>query len=103
MPGATYSLEEIKQLVAGGHRYITRSSLDGAYDLGFDDQDIVECICDYLEVTHFYKTMPADKRPGLMQDVYRITYEGQPLYMKFQIVNGSVTVISFKADESARF
>ena len=36
-----------------------------------------------------------------MQDVYRITYQGEAIYLKLQIVNGSVTVISFKADESA--
>jgi hypothetical protein len=39
MPGPTYPLREIKELVARGHFYITRSSLDGAFDLGFDEQD----------------------------------------------------------------
>jgi len=98
---ATYPLQVIKELVAGGRFYITRSSLNGAFDLGFDDQDIVECICDYLDGAHFYKTMSARKKPGLMQDVYRIIYRGEPIYLKLQIAGGSVTVISFKADESA--
>jgi hypothetical protein len=101
MPGATYPLREIRKLVAGGRFYITRSSLDGAFGLGLDDQDIVECICDHLDEAHFYKTMSACRRPGLMQDVYRITYQGESIYLKLQIVSGSVTVISFKADESA--
>jgi hypothetical protein len=75
--------------------------LDGAFGVGFDDQDIVECIGDHLDGAHFYKTMLAHKRPGLMQDVYRITYQGEPIYLKLQIVSGNVTVISFKADKSA--
>ncbi len=100
MPGATYPLQKIQKLVAGGHFHITRSSLDGAFGLGFDDQDIVECICDYLDGAHFYKTMSARKRPGLMQDVYRVTYQGKPIYLKLQIVSGNVTVISFKADKA---
>lgn len=103
MSGPTYSLPEIKKLVASRHYWITRSSLDGAFALGFDDQDICECICDYLDATHFYKTMPAEFRPGFMQDVYRITYEEQTVYLKLQIAIGKAVVISFKADESARF
>ena len=101
MSGASYPLEEIKALVANRHYWITRPSQDGAFELGFGDEDICECICDFLDETHFYKTMPSEKRPGLMQDVYRITYEKQPVYLKLQIVNGRVTVISFKANESA--
>lgn len=103
MPGSTYSLSDIKKLIASRQYVITRPSLDGAFALGFDDQDICECICDYLDSTHFYKTMPAEQRPGFMQDVYRITYEEQPVYLKLQIALGKAVVISFKADESARF
>ena len=51
-----------------------------------------------LNETHFYKTMPAEKKPGLMQDVYRITYQGRRLYLKLQVVNGWAAVISFKAE-----
>jgi hypothetical protein len=47
--------------------------------------------------------MPAEFRPGFMQDVYRITYEEQAVYLKLQIAIGKAVVISFKADESARF
>jgi hypothetical protein len=98
---ATYSLEEIKRLIVNGEYRITGTSLDGAFALGFDDQDICECIGDYLDGTHFYKTMPSEKRPSLMQDVYRITYEKQPIYLKLQIVDERAVVISFKSDESA--
>jgi len=49
-----------------------------------------------LEETHFYKTMPAEKNPNLMQDVYHITYQGQRVYVKLQ-VNVEAVVISFKA------
>jgi hypothetical protein len=47
--------------------------------------------------------MPAEFRPGFMQDVYRITYEEQAVYLKLQIAIGKAVAISFKADESARF
>jgi hypothetical protein len=47
--------------------------------------------------------MPAEFRPGFMLDVYRITYEEQTVYLKLQIAIGKAAVISFKADESARF
>jgi Motility quorum-sensing regulator, toxin of MqsA len=101
VPDASYSLEEIKLLIANGNYWIKRSALDGALALGFDNQDICECICDYLDGTHFYKTMSSEKKPDLMQDVYRITYEQQPIYLKLQISNKQAVVISFKHDESA--
>lgn len=75
--------------------------MDGAFAVGFDDEDICECIREHLDGTHFYKTMAAAKRPGLMQDVYRVTYRQQPVYLKVQIVGAVAVVISFKADESA--
>ena len=98
---ASYPLAEIKRLIANEEFWITRVALDGALALGFDDQDIRECICDYLEGTHFYKTMVATKKAGFMQDVYRITYETVAVYLKVQIVDGNAIIISFKADESA--
>lgn len=99
VPSATYHLVEVQRLIAEGQFYITTAALDGAFALGFDDQSIRECICDFLDDTHFYKTMVAEKgKPGLMQDVYRITYESQPIYLKLQICNKQAVVISFKAE-----
>jgi hypothetical protein len=98
---ASYKLDEIKKLVTEGKYRISGTSMDGAFSLGFDAQDICECICDYLDETHFYKTMAAERKPGFMQDVYRITYESQPIYLKLQISDNCAVVISFKTDESA--
>ncbi len=77
---------------------LTESARDTATQLGFDEEDIYDCIVNYLEETHFYKTMEATKKIGLMQDVYYITYESQRLYVKLQ-VNVDAVVISFKEQE----
>ena len=90
---------EVQRLIAEGQFFITRVALDGAFALGFDEESIRECVCDFLDDTHFYKTMAAEKgKSGLMQDVYRITYENQPIYLKLQISEEHVVVVSFKAE-----
>jgi len=97
---ATYPLAKIKPLVKGKSWAATRTARDTALALGFDDDDIFDCVVNQLADTHFYKTMEADQKPGHMQDVYRITYEGQRLYVKLQIIDEVAIVISFKEDES---
>jgi hypothetical protein len=79
-----------------GSWILRESALDAAMEMGFDDEDVFDCIVNYLEDTHFYKTMSAEKNPGLMQDVYHITYEGRRVYVKLQ-VNVQAVVVSFKA------
>ena len=92
----TYPLAQIKGLIGDGSWIIRESALDAALEMGFDEEDIIDCVVKYLEETHFYKTMPAEKNPNLMQDVYHITYQGQRVYVKLQ-VNVEAVVISFKA------
>jgi hypothetical protein len=92
----TYSLAQMKGLIRDGSWIVRESALDSALEMGFDDEDISDCIVNYLEETHFYKTMPAEKNPALMQDVYHITYHGHRIYVKVQI-NVLAVVISFKA------
>lgn len=99
VPKPTYDLAEIQALIARGLYRITAYAMDGAFELGFDDQDICDCVA-RLDASHFYKTMAAEKMPGLMQDVYRVTYQQQPVYVKLQITDRAV-VISFKRDTSA--
>jgi len=94
----TYPLDEVKQLFQQNRWTVTATAQTCALDLGLDDEDILDCIVNQLNETHFYKTMPAEKKPGLMQDVYRITYQGRRLYLKLQVVNGWAAVISFKAE-----
>jgi MqsR (Motility quorum-sensing regulator) toxin of toxin-antitoxin system len=92
---ATYSLALIKGLMRDGDWYLTESARDTVTELGFDDEDVYDCIVNRLEETHLYKTMAAATKVGLMQDVYHITYEDVRLYVKLQ-VNVQAVVISFK-------
>ena len=46
---------------------------------------------------HFYKSMEADKCPGLWQDVYHLSYKGTWLYIKLQkLPDGRAVVVQFK-------
>ncbi len=95
MKKPSYGLDLIKGLMKDGCWIATVAAQDAALELGFDEEDILDCIVNYLEETHFYKTMESEKKAGLMQDVYHITYQGQRLYVKLQ-VSGDAVVISFK-------
>lgn len=74
---------------------MTLSAEETALELGFDDEDVYDCIVNHLAETHFYKTMESEKRQGQMQDVYYITYQDQRLYVKLQVNVGAI-VVSFK-------
>ena len=77
------------------------SALQGAHHMGFDEDDICDCILNSLNATHFYKTMPSEQFAGLWQDVYKINYEEHRVYLKLQIGrSGRSVVISFKEDTS---
>jgi hypothetical protein len=94
-----YDLVEVITLV-GTRRYRVSSSAQlSAGSLGFDEEDIVACIC-ALTPPDLYKTMEAEAISGLWQDVYRTRYGGYLLYVKVQIQqerDGSMAVvISFK-------
>ena len=96
---ATYPLEWVKQLFRQKHWFVTLTAQSSALDLGLDDEDIADCIMNCLTGAHFYKTMPAEKRPGLMQDVYRITYHGRCIYLKLQVSKENwAVVVSFKEE-----
>jgi hypothetical protein len=91
----SYSLATIKGLMADGDWLMSGAALDTALDLGFDQDDVYDCIVNHLDEMHFHKTMESEKKAGLMQDVYYITYEQQRLYVKLQ-VNVRAVVVSFK-------
>ena len=93
-----YSLSEIRSLIAQGKYYLTTTARLDALNMGFDNEDVCNCIQELRE-THFYKSMPADKVPGLWQDVYKITFEDARIYLKLQINRSrTAVVISFKRD-----
>jgi motility quorum-sensing regulator / GCU-specific mRNA interferase toxin len=97
----SYSLVQLKGLIGSGKYRVTVSSFQSALLMGFSDEDITDCIVDFLEPSHFYKTMAAEQMAGLMQDVYKITYEGKRVYLKLQVSqSGHAVIVSFKEDES---
>lgn len=95
----SYPLEEVHRLVRAGALLITGSARRDSFALGCDEDDIIECVL-ALTLDEFYKTMPAKKATGLMQDVYHATYDGRELYVKIQIARSpnadTTVVISFK-------
>jgi motility quorum-sensing regulator / GCU-specific mRNA interferase toxin len=98
---ASYALLRCKELVKEGKYQITSTAFQPAVLMGFLDEDITDCIINFLAPTHFYKTMASEQKPGMMQDVYKITFEGKRVYLKLQINQaGLVVIVSFKEDES---
>ena len=96
----SYQLALIHGLMRDGSWFATGTAVDTAGELGFDEDDIYDCVVNQLNETHFYKTMAATAFKGepCMQDVYHITYGGVPLYIKLQVRCDAV-VISFKKRE----
>lgn len=95
----TYALDELRDALLRGAYAITASAFRGAAALYLDEDDIKACVTS-LTPADFYKTMPSNTMPGLMQDVYKCRYCGYAVYLKVQIGNtGKMVVISFKQDE----
>ena len=91
----TYPLALVKGLILAGKCIVTRAAqASAADDFGFGEEQIKKTIL-ASTVHNFYKTMPAEKNPGLMQDVYHRQIGGQMAYVKLQ-VQDDVVIISFK-------
>jgi motility quorum-sensing regulator/GCU-specific mRNA interferase toxin len=95
---ARYDLELVQQLVGQGElsRAITTAARDGARESGLGDDELVEAVLE-LSATDFYKSMAAEKRPGMWQDVYHLSFQGVELYIKLQISpDGKAVIVQFK-------
>ena len=91
-----YNLADIRTLVLEGRYHITLQARQDALDLDFDSEGVRQCVL-ALNPTHFYKSMPAEKVPGLWQDVYKVTFEDIRVYLKLQInFDNNAIIISFK-------
>lgn len=98
---ASYALLLVKELVKEGKYLVTFAVVQSATLMGFLDEDITDCIVNFLQPSHFYKTMASEQKAGMMQDVYKITFEGKRVYLKLQInQSGLAVIVSFKEDES---
>jgi len=95
---STYDLEMLQRLIGQGplSRVITTAAIGGAGLLNIDTAGIVEAVL-ALTPAHFYKSMEAEKRPGLWQDVYHLPFEGVEIYIKLQLSpDGRGVVVQFK-------
>ncbi len=80
---STHDLEVVKAAFSTVEDLnVTGTALRNAFALGYGRQEIVDVI-QAIERGHFYKTMPSEKNPGLMQDVYRVPDREIELYVKF--------------------
>jgi hypothetical protein len=94
----TYDLQELQRLVGQGliSSLITRVATDSAAEIGLDEESVVDAVL-LLESEYFYKSMEAEKCPGLWQDVYHLRYRGTWLYIKLQMLpDGRAAVVQFK-------
>lgn len=93
-----YDLQDIKRAFDRVTKLnMTYSAMRGQYELGFDDQTIVEVI-QLLKEKDFYKSMlPTHVNFAEWQDVYKPIYKDIELYIKFQIDKRGKMIISFKA------
>ena len=95
---AHYNLEEIKELLKSpSTRVITDSSMTRAVRLGYTTrEDVVQRVLK-VKSSDIYKNMESVKIPGVRQDVYKSTEDGNTLYIKVQKSKiGKGVVISFK-------
>lgn len=76
---------------------MTVSAMQGQYELGFSDQDVIDVI-QALTSADFHKSMsPVHLGFSAWQDVYKPVFKKVPLYVKFQIDKRGEVIISFKA------
>jgi motility quorum-sensing regulator/GCU-specific mRNA interferase toxin len=96
---ARYDLETVQRLVGQGEisSIITTVARDGARQCGLSISELVEAVLE-LSTANFYKSMESEKRPGMWQDVYHLSFRGGELYIKLQISPaGDAVVVQFKA------
>lgn len=77
----THNLNQFKAAMAHNLRW-TGAARTGAAEIGFGVSD-VKAIIATIDSAMFYKTMPSEKRVGLMQDVYHVPSRAGVLYVKF--------------------
>lgn len=93
-----YNLDTIKSAFCSVDKLnMTFSAMQGQYELGFSDQDVVDAIW-ALTDADFYKSMPPEHAGfSAWQDVYKSVFKRTELYIKFQIDKRGEVIISFKA------
>jgi hypothetical protein len=86
-----YNLDEFLRLFAERKYQITTSAISDAQKMEMDKSDIVMCATN-LKHTCFSHSMESEKLPGTFQDVYRVVHKEKEIYLKLQILDGTVVV-----------
>ena len=103
-PGCTHPLAAIKaQMVSLDAMNLTPSAQAGIRALGISNAQALKVV-QSLTAAVFNKTMPSEKRPGCMQDVYFPVHMGTELYVKFGDGGpfGEYVTLSFKENDRGR-
>jgi hypothetical protein len=98
---ATYSLDEVHELLRKRRCIVTQTAVNGAVAVGYaSKEEVIERVLK-LRKSEIYKTMTADKADRLWQDVYKTKDEnGRVLYIKVQINHEQkAVVIQFKESD----
>ena len=97
----SYDLAHIKKVFSAVENLRwTKVAKQGALDLNFSNQDVVDAI-QALTSSDFYKSMPPEHRKFVAwQDVYKSHFKGEKLYIKFQVNKRKELLLSFKRDKS---
>lgn len=81
-----YDLQLLKRLFRSEDtRRITVKAQEGAVGLGYMDVDAIQTVIEKIIPEDFHKTMPAEKCPGLWQDVYKVDDGENRIYIKMQL------------------
>jgi hypothetical protein len=100
--GPTYDLLGVQRLIR-----LRRYDISGEVTRtlgrdGFDEDDFFDCFV-ALKSADFYKTMASEKDGKTMLDVYRPSYCGRRVYIKFKLYEHDegerLYVLSFKEDD----
>lgn len=80
----TYNLDEVKGFVAQGSFQVGKRATDFIINrYAGDPNDIVKEVFACMKCSGFRKTMPLEKRPDKMADVYAVEYDDIEWYVKF--------------------
>jgi len=105
MGSPAYDIQSVRELASNvATREITLSAEDGCYELGLTLGDVWAALGDLGNANcRYYKSMPSDKRPEDIFDVYELFIGPNAIYLKFKIANRQsgrvLVVVSFKRNE----
>lgn len=105
--GPSYDPAMIALLAADeSARVIVVTARDDCVALGFTIEQVWVALQDLDgPACRFYKSMPSEKIPGEIFDVYDVFLDNIPIYLKFKVITDSsarqyvVVVVSFKRNE----